>query len=266
MMNKRNVTCLVFVLLFLVTSCIPVNSKATKEIVETYKVSEKTVLTLKNINGDVDITEWDKPGMEIKIIMETRGGEKEFEKVDVKINPEEDFSVETIYLKKKTRVSVNFEIKVPSTVTIKEIETVNGIIKVYGSKGDMVLESTNGNISVSNVNGSISCETVNGNITAVENKGVVLLTTTNGNIKTDLYSLPSDGININSVNGSINIAIKDGLAGNLQAETVHGKVNVTDLNIKEIESTKIFYRGTLGTGGPDIKIETVNGNISIGKI
>lgn len=265
-MKKRNVICFVFVALFLMASCIPVNSKATKEIVETYRVSEKTVLTLKNINGDVDITEWDKPGMEIRITMETRGGEEEFEKVDIKINPEEDFSVETIYLKKKTRVSVNFEIKVPSAVAINEIETINGIIKVYGSKGDMFLTSTNGDISVSNVNGRISCETVNGNIDALENKGIVLLSTTNGNIKTALYSVYSDGIKIDTTNGSINIAIKDGLSGNLQAETVHGNVDVIDLNIKEVESTKIFYRGKLSNGGPDIKIETVNGNISIGKI
>ena len=92
------------------------------------KAGEK--IELSNINGSVIITGWDKQHVEMIAVKRTSKKEDELKKVEIKVIEKNGLKIETIHLKKKPKVSVSYELKVPRNVELKLIRRSNGRIKI----------------------------------------------------------------------------------------------------------------------------------------
>src|SRR5438270_49514 len=143
--------------------------------------------------------------------------------------------------------AVRFTVQLPRNVPI-DASTVNGGLEIDG------------------VSGPVEAATVNGRIAVNTSTGPVQATTVNGSIEANMQALTSGDVRLTTVNGSVSAGLPLKLNANVDAETVNGRVE-TDFPVKIMG--KISPRhlrgtiGTIGTGGPTLKLVTVNGSITL---
>ena len=104
---------------------------------QSYPFNPNGKVEVSNINGSIKIEAWDRA--EIKLVaVKTASSKERLADVKVKIDAGQDsFKVETEYTSWKNRtwqrnekLSVDYELTVPRTAVLKEIESVNGSIDV----------------------------------------------------------------------------------------------------------------------------------------
>jgi DUF4097 and DUF4098 domain-containing protein YvlB len=148
-------------------------------------------------------------------------------------------------------VEVHFLVKVPRGVNFHP-ETVNGGIQAEDLDGDVRATTVNGSIQVATA-GRVEAETVNGSIRASAGRA-------------DWSSAAA----FKTVNGSITLTLPTSLAVNIKAETVNGSIE-TDFPLTMKGAIKMdggqmrHLSGTIGGGGPELELETVNGSIRLRK-
>ena len=154
---------------------------------------------------------------------------------------------------KEGRMSThNNDVQVSFTVTVPEG------VKFRGS-------SVNGEVSAENLTADATVSTVNGDVT-VSTRGLARATTVNGSIRASLGLANWSGdLDFNTVNGSIVLDLPANLSADVTAQTVNGSIH-TDfpLTVKGRFSSKKLS-GTIGDGGRDLDLQTVNGNIELNK-
>jgi Toastrack DUF4097 len=143
-------------------------------------------------------------------------------------------------------VNVEFKVKVPTGVRFVG-RTVNGGIDAVDLPADAEAYTVNGGVTVK-AGGTIRAETVNGGVDASFGRadwtGVIQLKTVNGGID---VTLPGDA------------------SADLRAGTVNGDIE-TDFPITVLgRVSKRKLTGTIGSGGRQLALETVNGGIEIKK-
>jgi Putative adhesin len=143
-------------------------------------------------------------------------------------------------------VKVNFTVRVPAGVGFVG-RTVNGGVEIDSLQGDAEAHTVNGSVRIAAA-GLVRATTVNGSITA-----------TGG--RTDW----TDAAHFKTVNGDIRLTVPAYLNAELRAETVNGSID-TDF---PVTVTGTFsprrMRGTVGSGGQELSLSTVNGSISLMK-
>lgn len=143
-------------------------------------------------------------------------------------------------------VSVSFTVQVPAGVRFIG-QTVNGEIEAGNLEADVVATTVNGDVKVSTA-------------------GLAKATTVNGSIQASMGRADWDGtVHFNTVNGSITVNLPDGVNADVTAATVNGGME-TDfpLTVSGRFSMKSM-KGTIGSGGRGLELETVNGSIHLKK-
>ena len=143
-------------------------------------------------------------------------------------------------------VDVHFTVRVPAGVRFAA-RTVNGSVEAI----DLSAE-----VDVSTVNGSIEATS----------RGIVKGETVNGSIKASLGGADWTGpLSFTTVNGSISIDLPSDVSAEVRASVVNGDIE-TDfpLTVKGKWGPRSM-KGTLGSGGRQLELETVNGGIKLRK-
>lgn len=141
-------------------------------------------------------------------------------------------------------VKVEFTVRVPAGVRFVG-RTVNGGIEARDLTADAEVYSVNGGVTVSTA-GMARAQTVNGSLTA------------------EMGRADWDGpLELKTVNGSITVELPASTSARVEASTVNGGID-TDF---PLTVTGRFgprrVSGTIGGGGRDLMLETVNGAIHI---
>ncbi len=137
-------------------------------------------------------------------------------------------------------VQVRFNVSVPEGVRLVAT-TVNGSVRASQLESDLVAQTVNGSVTLSTT-GRAEASTVNGSITA--EIGAT-------NLSADLV--------FSTVNGSISVEVPEGLNADIGASTVGGRLS-SDFPLM-IDRRRMH--GTLGSGGYELKLSTVNGTIRL---
>jgi hypothetical protein len=156
-------------------------------------------------------------------------------------------------------VKMDFELHVPSNVDVK-VKTVN--------EGRVVVRNVTGNFIARNVNGDIELDGMAGSGTAH---------TVNGPVKVSFRENPKENSSFQSVNGNIDLLFARGLSADFRFKTFNGGV-YSDFPVitmpvrapqEEHHGGKVvfhadrFTAARVSNGGPEIKIENLNGDIRI---
>lgn len=145
---------------------------------------------------------------------------------------------------KNNDVQVEFTVKVPAGVKLKA-HTVNGGVRVGAVESDVDAETVNGGINVT-AGGVVKAETVNGSIEASMGRA-----DWNG------------ALEFETVNGSITLDLPADFGADVDAQTVNGRIT-TDFDLGgDVRQSKRTLRGTIGGGGRELQLETVNGSIAL---
>ena len=232
-----------------------------------YTVSENTVLTVKNLNGPVTITNYKGDKVILDAEKKVRSDKKaELDDVEIVVNEgNNSISIETKHNKIDIDVSTTMNLEVPSFVTIESVSTSNGKLEVKDVIGDVNLSSSNGEIIVSDVDGYVKAPSSNGGIEITDVIGIDDVITSNGIITAEVQNFRGD-VKIQSSNGHIKVYINPSLNADLYMTTSNGKISIHELTLDLTTDENTNKAGKLGTGGNSITIETSNGNIDIYKL
>ena len=142
-------------------------------------------------------------------------------------------------------VQVHFIVKVPAQVNF------NG-------------HNVNGDVEIADIQGEAQAHTVNGNVKVTASEKVEAHTV-NGNIVATLTGATRQPMGFHTVNGSIDLTLSGGASAQVSAHTVNGSLN-TDFPITvKGEFGNRSLSGAIGGGGPEIKLNTVNGSVRLHK-
>lgn len=141
-------------------------------------------------------------------------------------------------------VDVKFTVRVPSGVRF-------------------VGRTVNGGISSASLESEVEGHTVNGSIN-ISGTSMAQAGTVNGGIAVDLRGGPlKQALAFRTVNGSINVALPQDINADLEVSTINGSIN-TDFPVTiQGHVHPKHLRGKLGSGGPRLELNTVNGGISL---
>lgn len=156
-------------------------------------------------------------------------------------------------------VRYDLELRVPENADLV-LRTVN--------EGDVAVHGVTGRLRVNNVNGKITLERVGGSVDA---------NTVNGPIHASFRQDPTSACRFHTVNGDVHVAFDGALAADFAVKTFNGEVR-TDYDVVALppkpaearrENGRFVYRARrfqsvrVGKGGPEISMETLNGDIVI---
>ncbi len=156
-------------------------------------------------------------------------------------------------------VNMDFQLQVPRSVNVR-LKTVNG--------GHVNVRGVSGAFSVHNVNGGVEMQDIGGSGQA---------RTVNGGVKASFRENPKEKSDFRTVNGNVELTFVRGLAADFRLKTFNGSVfsdfemsslparpvNGEQRNGKFVFRSDRFTGGRVGSGGPEIKAENLNGDIRI---
>jgi DUF4097 and DUF4098 domain-containing protein YvlB len=256
---------------------------ATESFDQSYQVEPATKLEVRNRNGNVTIQCWDQRHVKVNATKKTSWGGK-LDNVEIRVTQNDTMTIETIHLVKNPRVSVTYDIRVPSNVLVSHVHTSNGGIEIEGTQGDAVVETSNGRIELHDVHGDIqamtsngkieiekvkgfvSAETSNGSIEITRVSGIKRAETSNGSIEAEIQAIHDDRLQIRTSNGSIELHLFAEIDADIEMRTSNGKITLHGLDIVAREISKTALKGKIGKGGPTIYGKTSNGSIHLYKL
>ncbi len=140
-------------------------------------------------------------------------------------------------------VKVEFEVRVPAGVRFAG-RMVNATIRAEDLTADVRAQTVNGSVRLSTSQGA-NAKTVNGSIRASFGE----------------TSWEGEAV-FETVNGSIRLTVPEQINADLEIRTANGRIT-TNLPIVTTRATRRRVEGTLGEGGPDLRLKTVNGSITL---
>jgi hypothetical protein len=144
-------------------------------------------------------------------------------------------------------VRVDFVVRVPAGVRFAG-HTVNGNISAESLRSDVRAGTVNGSVDIQ-TSGFAQANTVNGSITC----------------RIGQTRLLSD-VQFETVNGNIVLEIPEGLNAEFRASTVNGRIDSDFPIMVTGQISRRSLRGTIGTGGPELRVSTVNGSVRLRQI
>jgi len=218
-----------------------------EEFHQTYKLGGSGQVSLDNVNGSVTITAWDRNEVKVDAVKRARTQEHlDAVKIDVKTGSGR-IEIRTKYPEnnKNNSTSVDYTLTVPEDSQLSRINTVNGGVEIERVRGDVEANSVNGQVTAKGLMGKTELSTVNGSVKAALNE----------------VRRP---VSLRSVNGSVSVSLPANVNADISADALNGGITC-DFDIKATRNFPIGQKldGKLGSGGPLVKLSTVNGGVHI---
>jgi hypothetical protein len=163
------------------------------------------------------------------------------------------------YKKEQYKVIYDFKLQVPMDCAV-ELQTVN--------EGDITVESLKGDFDVSNVNGGIEMKGL---------RGTGNVYTVNGEVEVAFDKNPGEDCSFGTINGDVKLYFQPSLSADFYLKTMNGEA-FTDFEVSSLpvrtkksradKGRKIYKLGhssgiRAGNGGPEIEMNTLNGDMFI---
>jgi DUF4097 and DUF4098 domain-containing protein YvlB len=124
-----------------------------------------------------------------------------------------------------------------------------------GSDADLSITEAAGPLVLSSRNRNVTLDRIAGDVAVANTNGSVTLTS----------ALPLGNINIGDTNGEVTLNLPQGEGFSVQASTRNGSIS-NDFGLNQQESrTHQSLNGTVGTGGPTIRVATTESDITLRK-
>lgn len=222
----------------------------TETITKAFPLDANGSVHLENVNGDIEVVAWDKA--EVSVVAEKKAkNDEDLQRVTLEFEASPARLViktkypKTGWLGGNIRASVRYKLMVPAGAHLEKIDTVNSDITVTG------------------VQGRVDLDTVNGSITATGLAADARLDSVNGSLRAEFASLDRvTKVKLDSVNGRASVTLPKGASARIDADSVNGSVTI-DQQVKLGKVRRHSLDAQIGSGGPTIELETVNGGISI---
>ena len=175
----------------------------------------------------------------------------------------------TVLVPRQTRVNIstgNGDVTIERAGADVTATSGNGKINIGETTGRVEATTGNGDVLIESANGPVRVRTGNGRIGVTTAQGAVSATTGNGDIDVRMKTVASDSdMTFNSGSGAIRISLPAGFNGRIDASSGNGTLT-SDFEISVVGRLDAQHvRGTIGTGGALLHLNTGNGQIEIRK-
>jgi DUF4097 and DUF4098 domain-containing protein YvlB len=226
-------------------------ASVTETVNKTFPLDRDGTVHLDNVNGNIEIVAWDKAEVSVEAEKKARNDEDlhrvtiEFDSVPAKLTIKTKYERKGGWFSNNVDASVRYKLMVPAGAHLQKIDGVNSDITVTGVQGPVDLDTVNGRISAAGLAADARLDSVNGSLSA------------------GFASLEHvTKVKLDSVNGRTSVTLPKGAGARIAADSVNGSVSI-DQPVKLGKVRRHSLAGEIGSGGPDISLETVNGSISI---
>ncbi len=145
--------------------------------------------------------------------------------------------------------SVSYRINVPRKNDL-DLSATNGGITIIGVTGNLRFDTTNGGVRLQDVGGRVSGDTRNGGL----------------DVRLGGSRWDGDGLDVETSNGGVTLAIPDGYNAELETRTVNGGLRIDfPVTVQGELSSRRGISTTLGSGGPPVRVRTTNGGVKINR-
>jgi DUF4097 and DUF4098 domain-containing protein YvlB len=228
----------------------------TEEFHQTYPLAANGRVELHNVNGAVHITAWDRNEVKVDAVKRARSKER-LDEAKIKIEAgNSSISIRTEYPDHNNSfwndgshnnpASVEYTLTVPRNASLDEVDLVNGSLDIQGVAGEVIASSVNGHVSAQGLMGRAKLSSVNSRLEA------------------QFERLNGSNIDLDSVNGPVELRLPSDASAELEASTVNGGIsNDFGIAVRDHKYVGHDLRAQLGAGATRIRLENVNGRIEI---
>jgi DUF4097 and DUF4098 domain-containing protein YvlB len=260
---------------------------------KTFTVSGQADVDLKTFDGSIEVTSWDKP--EVAVTIERRA-DSQAEAEALKVTAEQNGNRIVVHAVKpegrESSVHIGFHQgrSVRFVVTLPRTSDLNatsgdGSISVTGITGRVTARSGDGSISTSDIKGDVGLDTGDGSVTAENVSGSLKINSGDGSVTVrgqpqGLIAHTGDGsVNIDVTSattaasdwelttgdGGIHVTLPAGFNAQVDAHTGDGGIDAHDFGLRATGEDRNDLRGSIGSGGPTIRLRTGDGGITLSK-
>jgi len=206
-------------------------------------------VSLDNINGNAEITGWDRNEVQIDAVKQARDQQR-LDEARIEVETGSDYvKIRTEYPHDHANnnpASVHYTLHVPQNARLDRISLVNGNLSVQKFAGEVDANLVNGKVRISDLTGQANISSVNGGIAAnyasLNNVREIKLKSVNGSVELGLPPSPNADVKASTVSGAIRSDFPLTVQGSFAGHNISG---------------------TLGGGGTRIELSNVNGSIHL---
>jgi DUF4097 and DUF4098 domain-containing protein YvlB len=218
---------------------------------QSYPLAAGGRVALSNVNGGVQVNVWDQNMVRVQAIKEAESKE-DLEALRIEVNHSaSSVEIETRYPHgNHGHLSVEYTLTVPKGAALDSFRLVNGGLTVTGLGGEVRAKLVNGRAKLTGLAGNVDVESVNGALNVELEKLVA-----------------GQRVELETVNGSIDLRLAPTVSAEVRAATVNGHLsNDFGVPVNKHKYVGADMDGSIGSGGGELRLKTVNGRISVGKL
>ena len=268
------------------TAGLSTDLKERDEINRKYEVTPGTSVEVSSIRGPVEILNTDTATAEVQVIRTARTrADLEYHKVTVEqignsivvrgvqepqTRREQNIRVDHhVIIKVPRRIdlavsSISGWIRVADIYGHTKVNSISGSARMGNVGGSLQVRSISGDLQVGNLGADARVNSISGDVRLAQLNGPLDVSSVSGSVKATVEKLDTQGINIKSVSGSVEIGFKGEVNADFYANSFSGQVYLdVPAVIKQTEVNSSEVRARICVGGSPITISSVSGNIRL---
>ncbi|MGN7190328.1 MULTISPECIES: DUF4097 family beta strand repeat-containing protein [unclassified Curtobacterium] len=142
------------------------------------------------------------------------------------------------------------------------VNTVSGDVVVDGLAGDLAVHAVSGTTTVRGLDGALTVRTVSGNVVATGAIPRLTADGVNADVLLDLQGTP-DSARVNTVSGSVDVRLEDGVAYRATVSTATGTLQFDDAQLRGVRGSHVQQSGELSGQWLDLRVNSVSGGVAV---
>jgi DUF4097 and DUF4098 domain-containing protein YvlB len=278
MMRKHILVCLIALALF----ALPLTAQDEETI--SFDVTNRPVVKFSNVIGDLEITAWDKPQIEVSYKKYATGkhAEEMLKLLKVSVSNSGDTVIVDVAYPSKSQVKrsweksaktlgVDFEIKAPANTRVSVNRLVVGDVDIEGFSGNVSVGMVTGDLTGKNISGNVMVSHVSGDVNINGLHGVSEISLTTGSIELEevtgeltvqlttgevsIEAIDLEGLEIDCTSGDIEVDVESAVTfGIFSINVMTGDIS---LSIAESSAFSLIAKSTNGSIQSDFPFEVV---------
>lgn len=234
---------------------------------ETVSVENADALRIDGDAGDITVLGSDRDDVDVDVEKRSSSVRTDLENLELRT----DRTNGTLELRSewdgsegllRDRPSMTLEIDAPRELALEAVRASIGRVTVRDVAGDLRIDTSTGRVDVADVDGGVGASTSTGRVEIRDVERLDDVSTSTGRVEADVPAIDGD-TTISTSTGRIEVAIDPDLDAELRVGTSTGRIEVSGLGITDETRGDDVLTGTLGDGGPTLRLETDTGRIDV---
>jgi hypothetical protein len=233
----------------------------------TIAVEDATALAVDARVGDVTVHGETREDVAVHMVKQSSSVAGDLSKLDLATERSDDrLTLATRYTGDTSLLggtpTMDLTIRVPDSLRLADIGASVGDVQVEDVAGDLHVDSSVGDVTVEGIDGAVSARASTGDVTVRGASAVGDVRADVGDLDLDVSAIDGD-TTFETSTGDIEAAVAPEVDAELVAEASVGDVTVEGLTLQDGTRTESSASGTLGDGGPTLRVETSTGDVNL---